>query len=252
MSVVVHGLQSRRRKMRIHLRRRKRLVAEQLLHAAEVRSAVEHVSGEAMPQRVRADGGIQSALGQVLVEFAADASSAQTLPVLVDEERALIEIGGSCVSTAQLQVFLDCRQRRGPYRRRPLLLALAANPNRLPFEIQVREVHIHQFADPHAGGEQHFEHGPVAGAQEGVVVGRGQQLGDLLHFEELRQPLFLLGRAYRGQWMGLYKTPPQAEFVEAAQRRQLAGHGGLRIVLSSEKRQERFDLFRVGIAEFLL
>ena len=93
MSVVVHGLESRGRKMRIHLRRRKRLVTQQLLDAAEVRSAIEHVRGEAVPQGMRADGGIQSALGQVLVEFAADATGAQTLSVLVYEDRALIKIG---------------------------------------------------------------------------------------------------------------------------------------------------------------
>ena len=170
---------------------------------------------------MRADGGIQSALGQVLVEFAADATGAQTLSVLVHEERALIKIGGSGIGMTQLQVFLNRRQRREPDRRRALLLALAAHANRLTFEVHVREVQVHQFADPNAGGEQHLEHGLVAGAKEGVVVGRGQQLGDLLHFEELRQPLFLFGSADRGQRMGLHVPPSQTELVETPQRRQL-------------------------------
>ena len=39
--------------VRVDLRRRQALVAEQFLHAAQVGSAVEQVRGEAVPQRVR-------------------------------------------------------------------------------------------------------------------------------------------------------------------------------------------------------
>src|SRR5205814_399517 len=47
-------VQALRGYMRVNLRRRQIAVAQQLLHASNVRSVVQQVRGEAVPQRVRA------------------------------------------------------------------------------------------------------------------------------------------------------------------------------------------------------
>ncbi len=55
MRVVVGALQSLDRDVRVNLRRGKTGVAQQSLHAAQVRAAIEHVRGETVPQFVWAD-----------------------------------------------------------------------------------------------------------------------------------------------------------------------------------------------------
>ena len=68
-------------------------MAEQFLHASQVRTVVEHVRREAVAQRVRADARIQAGLGQVFVQLSAYASCAEPFAVLVDEECFLVEVG---------------------------------------------------------------------------------------------------------------------------------------------------------------
>src|SRR6266404_431613 len=87
MGLVVRVLHSLRGQVRVDLRGAQRLMAQQLLHAAEVRAVVEQVRGEAMPQRVRADRRVQADLLEVLVELAADRARAEAAAVLVHEER---------------------------------------------------------------------------------------------------------------------------------------------------------------------
>jgi len=103
MGVVVGLLEARGRQVRVDLRRRERLVAEKLLDAAQVRPVVEHVRGEAVPQGVGADARIESGLGQILIQLAANAPRAEPLPVLVDEEGVLIEPGGTGVGTVRCE-----------------------------------------------------------------------------------------------------------------------------------------------------
>ncbi len=52
--------------VRVDLRGGQRLVAEQFLHAAQVRAVVQQVRGEAVPQRVRADGRIEAGFARYL------------------------------------------------------------------------------------------------------------------------------------------------------------------------------------------
>ena len=90
MVFVVVFFQLGRRDVRIDLSRAKRLVSEQLLHASEIGAVVEHVCGERMSQRVRADRRIEAGGREVLVELTADATGAETLPMFVDEHGVLV------------------------------------------------------------------------------------------------------------------------------------------------------------------
>ena len=55
MRVGVSLFQTFDRHVRVNLRRGKTRVAEQRLHAAQIRAAIEHVRSETVPQFVRAD-----------------------------------------------------------------------------------------------------------------------------------------------------------------------------------------------------
>ncbi len=63
MRFVVDGLETRRGQVRVDLGGREGLMAQKLLHAAQIRSVVEQVGREAVSERVRADAGIESCLG---------------------------------------------------------------------------------------------------------------------------------------------------------------------------------------------
>ena len=66
MGVVVDVSHSLRRQVRVHLGRGQGLVAQKLLDTAQVGAVVQQVGGEAVPQGVRADVGIEPGLGEVL------------------------------------------------------------------------------------------------------------------------------------------------------------------------------------------
>ena len=62
--------------MRVDLRGGEALVAQEFLHAAEIRAVVEHVRGEGVAERVRADIRVEAGFDQVFIEFAADGAGA--------------------------------------------------------------------------------------------------------------------------------------------------------------------------------
>ena len=70
MRCAVNFLYFAGRQMGIYLGRRKRLVAEHLLNASEIRATVEHMGGEAASQRMRADPtGLRPAIFEVFIHF---------------------------------------------------------------------------------------------------------------------------------------------------------------------------------------
>src|SRR4051812_30400983 len=84
VGLVVDLFHPTRRQVRVDLRRAQALVAEQLLHAAQVGAVVQQVRGEAVTQRVRADARIEAGRHEVLVQLATDRARAQRLAVLVE------------------------------------------------------------------------------------------------------------------------------------------------------------------------
>ncbi len=76
---IVDFLHPLRRQMRVDLRGAQALMAQQFLHAAQIGAVVQQVRGEAVPQRVRADAGIEAGGQEIFVELAADRSRARAI-----------------------------------------------------------------------------------------------------------------------------------------------------------------------------
>jgi len=93
--------------VRVDLGGAEALVPEHLLDAAQIGSASQHVGGEAVTQRVGADREIEAGFEQVLVQLAADATSAQSLPVLVDEQSIGVELGAARIVSPEIQEMED-------------------------------------------------------------------------------------------------------------------------------------------------
>jgi len=89
--------------MRVNLRRAKALVAKQFLDAAQIGPVVQQMRGKAMPQRVRADAGIEAGADEVFVEFAPDRSRAERFTVLVQEDADGIAALALGINSAQAQ-----------------------------------------------------------------------------------------------------------------------------------------------------
>jgi hypothetical protein len=68
MSLLVTILKPPRRYVRVHLGGRQALVAEKFLHAANIRTGIEHVCGEAVAKRVRASPRVEARRFQVLLQ----------------------------------------------------------------------------------------------------------------------------------------------------------------------------------------
>ena len=54
-------------------------MAQEFLDTAKVSPAIEHVGGEGVAESVRADGGVEIGLGEVLIELSPDATCAESL-----------------------------------------------------------------------------------------------------------------------------------------------------------------------------
>ncbi len=112
MRLVVHLLHPVRSDVGIDLGRAQRLVAQKLLHRPQVRTVVEQVSRERMPQRMRTDARIEPRFHQILVEFSTDAARTQPLPVLVHVKGIGVETRRPAVGGSHVQVTPDRLQCR--------------------------------------------------------------------------------------------------------------------------------------------
>ena len=85
MCLMINIQQSLLRDVGVNLSCRQIAMSEQLLHAAEVGSAVQQVGGEAVPQRVRAGGIHQAGTQQMCLQQTTDAARGQPRATLVQE-----------------------------------------------------------------------------------------------------------------------------------------------------------------------
>ena len=168
MSLVIHLLHSAGRQMRVNLRGDKALVAKQLLHAAEVGAVIQQVRREAVPQRVRADSGIESRFDEIFVQLPADRSRVESdSPCLFRKTRCVasdLEPGDrSCeVSKYRCRALIACEPIGVNRSFRPL-----PRTRRTP-SCRSRSLHLQfdQLAHADAAGVEHFEHRLVAGAEQ--------------------------------------------------------------------------------------
>ena len=155
--------------MRVPLRGAQRGVAEHLLHFPQIGAAIQHVRGRGMPQGVGTDIRHSGLAGRPMHDVARraliDASSAHA------EEQRVAGPGQNrpAPSEPSLQRPLGGQSER----HHTLLVPLAGDANRAVREVDVRDVHRHQFGDTDAGGIQQFENRGVAlrfGGDSGVVA----------------------------------------------------------------------------------
>ena len=223
-------------------------MAEQLLDTAEVSASVQHMGGEAVPQRMRADCRVKACHFEVFIHCPADASGAEAFAVLINEQDFAVEVAvelGAFIS--ELHIVLNDLQDGGTDGADSFFFALAPDVNDFAEEVNVVEVDRDNFADPHTRAVKSFHNGPVAGAKPGVGRRRFEETLYLFILEETREPFFLLWRADADDRVGAYAVSFDEELVETAKGRQLACDGGLGVLLlvqDNEIASHGVDIYR--------
>lgn len=163
-------------------------VSEQFLDASDIRSPVEQVGGEGVPERVRAGSCIQLGDGQVFFEHPAHAAGGQDVAESVDEHGSLsAERLGFGAPFAFRGVRLDCFERERAERADAFLASFSAHSDDLFMRIDITILQSDQFAYPQAGRVHRFQDGPVAESVDAIGRGSEQQTSDLFIAEHVRQ-----------------------------------------------------------------
>ena len=190
MCLMINIEQSLLRDVGVDLGCRQITVAEQLLDAAEIGTAIQQVGGEAVPQRVRAGRVNQARTQQVSLQQSTDAARCQPGASLVQEQSGFLRAASGCRSG--IQRLSQCSGHRAD-RTEPLAPSLASDPDQLLVEVEVVEVQSHQFADSQPAAVQRFQHRPITHARRRIGRHRVEQANHLVDAEQPRQPSRLLG-----------------------------------------------------------
>ena len=216
--------------MCVNLCRRNGLMAQQFLNTSQIGAVVEHVRGEAVPKRMRADGGIEAGDQQIFIHLAAYAAGAQSLAVFVGEQHLAVErriVGQAAI--AKFNVVLNALHRAGTNGANTFLFAFSADVNHFAEKIDIVHIQTHQLADPHAGAVEDFHDGAVTGAQPDVGRRGVQKPLDIFESQKLGQSFFLLGGSDGRGGVARDTIAFDEKFVKAANGCQLACRGGLAI-----------------------
>ena len=146
--------------MSVDLRRRQALVAEQFLNAAEVRSTVEQMRGEAVPEGVGRCDRVEACLFEILLQHTADAAGGQPASELVEKHRVVLFASGR-LRHADVQPAVEglgsVRANGGD----ALLPSFAEHAHDVCSPIPIRHVESHQLRHAQTGGVQRLQNGPV-------------------------------------------------------------------------------------------
>ena len=164
--------------MGVDLRGGQALVAQHLLHRAQVAAGVEQVGGEAVAQGVRGDGLEPARAAQPAFEQERHARVGEAPAAVVEEERALA-LGGARAALAQ--VLPQAGEGGIAHRHEPLPGALAHDPHEPRNEIHVPHVEGRQLRAAQAAGVEQLQDGAVplpesraAAARPGPAVRRSR------------------------------------------------------------------------------
>ena len=125
MRAFVGFSQASRTDVRVDLCRCQALMSEQLLNAAEIGSAVEHVAGKTVSERVRRGQLVQSGGGDVFFQQATHAAGCQAATKAIQEDRLPFVVGQVACRFPDLQPGQQCPGCETADRRNPLLASLA-------------------------------------------------------------------------------------------------------------------------------
>ncbi len=176
-------------------------MAEEFLDGAEVGAVVEEVGGEAVPQFVWGEGGIQAGGGEIGLETGLDFGRADGAGIggAAEEDGG---IGGARVLD-DLPVFLDGGEGGFTDRHLTFLAALATDVKEALRGVELAHGELAGFADAEAGRVEEFEHGPVA--EEQVRSDRFVGVGGLALAGEFGQ-----GRGEQGRNVGFLEEAGKA------------------------------------------
>ena len=190
MRVGIGFLQTFDRDVRVNLRCRQTGVTEQRLDAAQIRAAIEHMSGETVPEFVRADRDRDRSVPQIALQDQPDRSRRHSLSRFVNEKRAGMRV-------RRRPIFLDRFQRRHANRTNPFFSAFAKNAYRLRVKIDIVHIERGELAQTQPAAVKKFHYRRVAqrhplwrGALLWKFQRRSQQFFDLLPSQHERQLLF--------------------------------------------------------------
>jgi hypothetical protein len=161
------------RQVRVALGRRQRRVTEQLLDDADVRTALEQVGREGVPQRVR--GHVAEAGCVAARPTAVRASRAPRRSPRVLSSSASVVRGPSSAGRPVGEVVAERVDRRLAERGDPFLRALAEQPHLALREVQGGEVERAGLGHAGAAGVQQLEQGPVPQPDRRRGVGGDEQ-----------------------------------------------------------------------------
>src|SRR5664279_1446503 len=182
-------------------------VAEQLLHAAQVRASVQQMGRVAMPQLVRRQVRVQAGYGEVFLQAQLQIPRRDGRPLLDarQENRRLARrrLG------KQSPVILDRLQCRFAYGQQAFFLPFAAHAHQPLIPINVLGHQAAELADAQSARINSLQHGCVPPTGEGHCRPRGiclaprrqelerggQQVGHLVRRQEFRQPSAELGQS---------------------------------------------------------
>ncbi len=206
------------RHQRIDLRGRHARVAEQLLHDADVGTALQQMGGERVPKRVRAHLLLDPSRGRVLLEDAGAPLAGEPPAAQVQEHRRTRPSRGDLRPNPR-EVRAH-RVTRVPADRDVAFLAPLPEDAHAPLlEVDVVHVEPDELRDPKAAGVERLEDGPVAHALR-RRVGMFQHARDVVDRQGPGQRARKL-RADDGGRRVLGRLPfPQLEPVEGPDRRQ--------------------------------
>jgi hypothetical protein len=199
-------------------------VPQHHLHAAQVRSTLQQVGGEAVPQHMGRqpveNARLAAVRGQQLPEtLAGEATAARGYEKI--SAGAALEKRAAPVP----EPSLDGMERGPAHRHQPLFVALAGDAHNAHGRIQIAHGNAAQLGDAQAGGIEQLQHGAVAQAGGQGSVDGLQNPVDLLQIQELRDGLPLPRKAQVLGGIGFDQAFPQEKPIKIPKGGQMAGDG---------------------------
>ena len=197
-------------------------MAQQLLHGAQIAGTFQHMGGKAVAQLVRVNMGRELLAQPPLFKTHLDGARRQP-PLLLAQKQGPLLSGQQ--GRTQRQPLLQPLQRHAPDGQQPLLVALADHPYLTGGQIQMFQIQGHQLGETQTGGVKQLHDGPIPHRQQIAGIRDIEQLIDLIHIQILGQRLGLFGQSNTARRIGLEQLLADQIIAEAAQGRELGGHG---------------------------
>jgi hypothetical protein len=207
--------------VRVDLGGREIAMTEQHLHDAQIRTVVEEVRRERMPQRVRRELLGDAGLAGISLDDVPEGLARHAIAAAGREQVIGLALEQD-LAARRARELVDPAHRFLAERNEPLAVALAEDADDALIQIHLGVAQVHQLRDTQPGGVQHLEHRAVAVAERIVHRRRAEERFDLFLGERLRQRAAdLRHRDLRGRVLAHHALANEVA-EEAAETGQLA------------------------------